>query len=81
MEKVQEFDIPGSNRERTNSCTMNLWTNYEVMDNYLSQLRADDWRVLLEQKKFDFRNDKLLSERVTMSMLLGLNDLTPKART
>lgn len=37
--------------------------------------------MLLDQKRFDFRNDKLLNERVTMSILLGLNELSQSSRT
>ena len=47
MDKVQEFDIPVK-RDRANSSNMKMWTNFEVVDNYLSSLREDDWKVLLE---------------------------------
>jgi len=44
-------------------------------------MREEDWAALLEGKKFDFRNDKLLFERISMSVHLGLNDLQKEARS
>ena len=57
-----------------------MFTNFEVVDNYMSQLRQEDWDELYRQKKFDFKTDKLLYERITMSVHLGLNDLSNSSR-
>jgi hypothetical protein len=41
-----------------------MWSKFEVVDNYMSQMKSEDWKILLEKKRFDFRNDKRLYEWV-----------------
>jgi len=52
-----------------------MWSKFEVVDDYMSQMKSEDWKILLEKKRFDFRNDKRLYEWVQMSVHLGLADM------
>jgi hypothetical protein len=53
---------------------------FEVVDNYLSQLRSEEWRDLLENKKFNFRDDHLLFERVRLTVFMSLSEQTKQTR-
>ena len=37
-------------------------------------MKSEDWKILLDKKKFDFRNEKQLYEWVRMSVYLGLSE-------
>ena len=46
-----------------------------MIDDYHSVMRKEDWANLFSQKKFNFRKDKLLSDRIQKSVSLGLHTL------
>ena len=41
-----------------------LFINFEIIEDYHSVMRKEDWVNLFSQKKFNFRKDKLLFDRI-----------------
>ena len=53
---------------------------FEVIDDYHSVMRNGDWINLYNQKRFNFRKDKLMDQRVKQSVYLGLHKFPVETR-
>ena len=51
-----------------------LVTNIKVFEEYQNQLSYGDWKNLLDNKKFNYRQDQDLYEKVRMSVYLGIHE-------
>lgn len=54
--------------------------NFEVIEDYHSVMRNEDWINLFNQKRFDFHKDKLLFDRIKKSVCLGLHKFSLETR-
>jgi hypothetical protein len=74
--KETEYDYIDLKRERLNSnAGANSIPKFEILDNYLTMLSAEDWDYLYSIKRFNFRDDSQLFERIRLSILKGLGTL------
>ena len=54
--------------------------NFEVIEDYHSVMRNEDWINLFNQKRFNFSKDKLLLDRIRKSVYLGLHKFPVETR-
>lgn len=51
-----------------------LVTNIKVFEEYQNQLSYGDWKNLLDNKKFNYKQDHELNGKVRMSVYLGIHE-------